>query len=317
MFKLIAIGDNNIDTYAASGVSYPGGNCPNVAAYAAINGYPSAYIGVAGLDSFGDLLAGGLAETGVDVSHLRRERGITSRDVIVSREGDRTFTQYDRSIIDAFPLCFDEGELDYIRSFDLIHTSIYSTFAPGAFDLLCGLGVPVSYDFSVEWQQEFTDQSGEEYLQELTPLPPDFLESVCKKVDYAFFSCSNVSEEETDALLRRAVGFGCRLAVGTRGMHGSFCFDGHGFYRQDAYRTSVVDTLGAGDSFITRFLLTYLDGARLLEHCTGTLPAQGGFLPGDLGDYRQKLVRAGLSQAALFAARSCQVEGAFGHGRLL
>lgn len=124
MFKLIAIGDNNIDTYAASGVSYPGGNCPNVAAYAAINGYPSAYIGVAGLDSFGDLLAGGLAETGVDVSHLRRERGITSRDVIVSREGDRTFTQYDRSIIDAFPLCFDEGELDYIRSFDLIHTSI-------------------------------------------------------------------------------------------------------------------------------------------------------------------------------------------------
>ena len=234
MFKLIAIGDNNIDTYAASGVSYPGGNCPNVAAYAAINGYPSAYIGVAGLDSFGDLLAGGLAETGVDVSHLRRERGITSRDVIVSREGDRTFTQYDRSIIDAFPLCFDEGELDYIRSFDLIHTSIYSTFAPGAFDLLCGLGVPVSYDFSVEWQQEFTDQSGEEYLQELTPLPPDFLESVCKKVDYAFFSCSNVSEEETEALLRRAVGFGCRLAVGTRGMHGSFCFDGHGFYRQDA-----------------------------------------------------------------------------------
>ena len=26
MFKLIAIGDNNIDTYAASGVSYPGGS---------------------------------------------------------------------------------------------------------------------------------------------------------------------------------------------------------------------------------------------------------------------------------------------------
>lgn len=60
MFKLIAIGDNNIDTYAASGVSYPGGNCPNVAAYAAINGYPSAYIGVAGLDSFGTCWPAGL-----------------------------------------------------------------------------------------------------------------------------------------------------------------------------------------------------------------------------------------------------------------
>lgn len=311
MIKLIAIGDNNIDTYE-SGVSYAGGNCPNVAAYASINGYSSAYIGVLGKDAFGGLSARGLGKAGVDTSRVRFEEGITSRDVIVSKDGDRIFTDYDRSIIDAYPLRFSDEDLSFIGSYQLIHSSIYSAFAPGEFDKLCGLGVPVSFDFSVEWAVDRIEEEEGQYLSELKPVDENFLEDTCRKVDFAFLSCGHVSEEETIEVLKRCVGYGCRVAVGTRGMHGSYAFDGQDLWHQAAYETSVVDTLGAGDSFIARFLLTYMDGLTLLSECERAIG--GSFHAEDRRDFLAKLTRDSMAQAALFASRSCQLEGAFGFG---
>lgn len=313
--KILTIGDNNIDTYA-SGMSYSGGNCPNVAAYAALNGWASAYIGVVGKDNFGNLSIEGLKAVGVDTSHMRREEGRTSRDVIVLKNGDRVFTQYDRSIIDAFPLKIREDEIPFAKSFDLIHTSIYSTFAEEAFEELCSLGVPVSYDFSVEWESSHMENSSDEYLAELKPVAADFLEKTCARIDYGFFSCSHLSDSDTRKLLARVSGYGLKLAVATRGMHGSWCYDGKQYYHQQAYPVPVVDTLGAGDSFITKFLLSYMEGMHWFRACLSHLPADTCSAK-TFADYQGKLISLSMSQAALFASRSCQLEGAFGHGKKL
>ncbi len=297
MFKLIGIGDNNIDTYKTSGISYAGGNCVNVAVYASLNGYPSGYIGVVGPDELGRHELDSLKALQVDVSHARVCDGVTSGDIVVVEGGDRIFTCYDRTIIDGYPLAFDAGDLSYINGFDVIHSSIYSVFVPGEFEKLCGLGKIVSYDFSIEWDDAC-------------------LKKMCPLVQYSFLSCSHISEKRTIEALKNAVDYGSAVAVGTRGLDGSLLYDGAQLYRQRAYETSVVDTLGAGDSFIARFLLTYLEGIKLLERCRQGI-AGIGYAENDLAHYLERLSNASLSQAALFAAWSCQKEGAFGGGKQL
>ena len=66
-------------------------------------------------------------------------------------------------------------------------------------------------------------------------------------------------------------------------------YDGEQWFRQPPIVVEPVDTLGAGDAFITAFLVNYV-GAE---------------------DPR---IEEALEQAARFAARICRVDGAFGHG---
>ena len=313
MFKLLTIGDNNIDIYRQSGIAYPGGNCSNVAAYAALNGYDSAYIGVVGNDDMGTIMQRGLESAGVDISHMITKPGSSSVACISVEDGDRLFSDYDRSIIDNNPIQFDNDDLDFIKGFDLIHSSIYSEFAEGEFSRLASLGIPIVYDFSVEWHESYNERSDEEYLNELRPKSSDFLQRTCAKIDYAFLSCSHISEQESLEIIKQCVHWGCKTAVGTRRLNGAYAFDGHEVYHQNAYKTDIVDTLGAGDSFLTRFILTYFEGIQILEHCNHLFPTCK-YEHEDIMDYYIKLMQSALSQAALFASFSCQTEGAFGFG---
>ncbi len=312
--RILTIGDNNIDTYT-SGYSYAGGNCVNVSAYAAMNGWDATYCGVIGTDEFGDLQVRALQAVGVNTSMLRRATGKTSRDIIVSRNGERVFTCYDRSIIDANPLSFSTAELNMISHFDLLHSSVYSSFAPGAFAALCNCGIPISFDFSVEWKRGASQVEGMDYDTIMRNLQENTMELVCPQIDFAFLSCSDVSLDEMKAALETAVSLGCRLAVGTRGMEGSWCFDGRQFYHQPAYPSRAVDTLGAGDSFITRFLITYLEKMAYLQKVRA---AVGHTLSSSSAeDYLEKVIPCALADGALFASRTCSLEGAFGFGEKL
>lgn len=313
--KIITIGDNNIDTYNTSGVSYPGGNCPNVAAYAAMNGSESYYMGVVGKDLFGDLLIDGLSKVGVNVNYIRREDGLTSRDIVVSKDGERIFTAYDRSIIDKYPISLSPQELDFVASCDIVHSSIYSVFDQGEFERICKLGLFVSYDFSVEWQSGVTQVQDANYDQVVGFIRGDIVETICPLIDFAFFSCGEISLEDTRSLLIRAISLGCKLAIGTRGTAGSICYDGKTFYSQNAYVAPVVDTLGAGDSFISRFLISYIEKLRFFDTCKSEL--NGPLAEHDERDYSSKLLQLSLAEAAIFALRSCSLEGAFGQGKKL
>ena len=48
--------------------------------------------------------------------------------------------------------------------------------------------------------------------------------------------------------------------MATMGKRGSLAFDGKKYYRQIPKPVDAIDTLGAGDSFTTAFLLSLLDG---------------------------------------------------------
>ncbi len=73
-------------------------------------------------------------------------------------------------------------------------------------------------------------------------------------------------------------------------------FDGESWFREAPQPVTPTDTLGAGDAFISGFLVSYV-GGQADKNCR---PAS--------------LIEISLKKAALFAAETCQVQGAFGHG---
>ena len=117
------------------------------------------------------------------------------------------------------------------------------------------------------------------------------------------------SDVEISELLRKSVQTGTKIAVGTRGKDGAFAYDGVRFYRQEAFRVTPVDSLGAGDSFISRFLQTYFDLTNGNKRFLNDLKACGQQV--EEQKIREKVIEVSLSQAALFSARNCMMRGAF------
>ena len=71
-------------------------------------------------------------------------------------------------------------------------------------------------------------------------------------LDYAFFSYDKDDDYIREFMRRtKANGAGCVIAM--LGEHGSLAYDGQRFYHQAAENVPVVNTVGAGDSYIAAF----------------------------------------------------------------
>lgn len=168
--------------------------------------------------------------------------------------------------------CFSEG-------FYAIANAEYYCFTERELPKIKAAGVPISFDFS--------DDSTDEYYERIAPL-----------VDYAFMSCSDISREETLEKLKKVAALGPRFVCASRGEEGCIAYDGAEFYVQDIKPVeNMVDTMAAGDSLLTAFLVNYL--AREKE-------GRGG----------PEAIRESLDLAAGFAANTCGLAGSWGHGKV-
>lgn len=71
-------------------------------------------------------------------------------------------------------------------------------------------------------------------------------------LDYAFFSYTQDNAYIREFMLQaHKNGAGCIIAM--LGEHGSLAYDGTQFYVQEAQHVPVVNTVGAGDSYIAAF----------------------------------------------------------------
>lgn len=277
MGSIICIGDNVADKFVDRGIMYPGGNALNVSVHAARLGMKSAYLGIYGTDDVAALNRAVLAELGVDDSHSRQVPGENGFACVQVQQGDRVFLGSNKGgVAKTTPWRFSSEDIDYIKGFDSIHTSVNS-YIDDELALLAGTGLPIAYDYSVKW----TDA---------------LLEKTAKNCRIGFFSCGHLGEGETRAVLAHALGCGMTLAVATRGAHGALCCWGDQCLTQPAIPVQVVDTMGAGDAFIAGFLCRLTDLGAI-----GAAPS---------ADNLAQALRAG----AEFAGVVCQQEGAFGHG---
>lgn len=231
--KFAAVGDNCIDWYYLQDEGYIGGCSLNVSVYLRQLGADSSFISAVGRDGNGELIRRGLTERGVDISHLHVLDGKTAVTKIELVDHERTFRGYDEGVLAEKYLT--ESDLDFIRSCDYMHTSVYGNCR----DILPAVrdDVIIGYDFAYR-------------------LDDGAVPGVLKNIHYGFFSY-----ERDDDYIRRYLagrwkegGEQLQLLVATLGSEGSLAYDGSSYYRFEIDPVKPVDTMGAGDSFIAGFL---------------------------------------------------------------
>ena len=95
-------------------------------------------------------------------------------------------------------------------------------------------------------------------------------------------------------------GKGTGMVIATRGSEGATLYDGTDFYTQPPHLVEAVDTLGAGDSFATAFLIEWLKHKDPAEKDPAV---------------RSAVIQEALKHAAEFSSKTCLVYGAFGEGK--
>ncbi|MBB2914654.1 sugar/nucleoside kinase (ribokinase family) [Streptosporangium becharense] len=284
--RVLGFGDNIVDRFVDRGVDYPGGNSVNVAVYAHRLGLEAGYLGVFGDDDLGRFLAEAIAAQGLAVDRCVVRAGESGISTLRVDDGDRIFLGWNGGGVTVRePLVLDDDLLDYVTSFDLVHSSVYSG-SESELPKLAGRGTLVSFDLSSE----------DDYRT------PDYLDRVCPHVDLVLLSCSHLDEAGTRDLLADVVRRGARLALGTRGMDGAIAHDGRVTVSAPARRVAdpgqIVDTMGCGDAFLAGFEVS------LLRAGWSTTAAPG-----------HDMIERALRDGADAAYEQCFVEGAFGYGK--
>lgn len=265
--RLLGLGDNTVDTYVDIGEQYPGGNAVNVAVLARRLGAETAYLGCFGADEAGDLLRAALAAEGVETSRCRHRAGANARAFIGHDNGDRKFLKSEPGVRADYG--FEDEDFAYTARFDLVHTSVFSGL-DAELPRLRAAATSISYDFSERWTRDL--------LARTLPL-----------INIPCLSAPRLSDDESEDLISFCRANGARLGLLTQGARGAIGWNETEARRQIPAPAEIVDTLGAGDAFISAFLVAHFGGKGLSE---------------------------ALSSGADFAGRICGQKGAFGRGAI-
>ena len=282
--KIIAIGDNVCDKYISRGKMYPGGQCINTCVYATMNGVEAAYLGKYGSDEVADCVHDTLVKIGIDDSRCRKFKGENGFALVTLKNRDRVFLGSNKGgIAKEHPFDFTEEDFSYMKEFQLIYTNLNS-YIETDLEKLEETGVPIVYDFSTRWT--------EEYLKE-----------VCPYVTIAMLSCAHLDDRNREIEMRKAQKYGVKIVLGTVGEDGSYVlYKNKIYYAKAVHVGEVIDTMGAGDSYLSAFLCSLLETSK-----TGELIEDS--------DHKMELrLLAAMNRGAAFAAKICAMEGSFGYG---
>ncbi|MEC1521924.1 fructoselysine 6-kinase [Neobacillus niacini] len=243
--RIATVGDNCMDVYQTSGNAYPGGNPVNVAVYLTELGADSSYIGWVGCDSYGERMSKEILKKGVDITHLSKKDGKTAVTYVELVNNDRVFGEYDEGVMADFILTQDE--LDFIGTHQLIHAGVWG-HVEEYYSHFKEMGLQTSFDFSNQ-------------------LDHRLVKTLPQYVDYSFFSYTQ-DDPFIRQFLKDVKNNGSKITIATLGENGSLAYDGEQFYKSGVVAVDVVDTMGAGDSFISGFIYGKLKGfstAKCLE----------------------------------------------------
>lgn len=264
--KMIGVGDNVVDCYLDQKMYYPGGNAVNVAVNCRRNGAdPVAYMGVFGDDPEAGHIQRCLDAEGVEWRHSRRVYAASGHPAVnLSPDGDRVFVGGPKDTAQhILRIRLTPPDLEYIGTFDVCHTSCYSGIEPE----LAGLAskTEVSFDFSTRNED-------------------DYIAQVCPHARFAFFSGAALTENKLDSIIKSCHAFGAEIVGITLGSRGAlFSRRGQRYFQPVKAAERVVDTMGAGDSFIAGFLTRFYesgDMAASLDFAAGRAAVTCGFFGG-------------------------------------
>ena len=276
--SVVGFGDNVVDIYTHSNKQYPGGNCVNFAVYAKMFGAKrSAYMGYFGTDVNADHVIEALHNEKIETVKCKKISGENGYSRCKLENGDRVFLDYNEGGVRSRHIYeLDEFDIEYLKQFDLVHCGNYC-YMESQLPKIKEANIPLSFDFS--------DDSTEEYYMQIAPL-----------VTYAFCSYDG-TDEQVKKHLKKVSDLGPEIVCASRGAKGCMLYCNGKYYEQKAVPIEkVVDTMGAGDSLITTFMVGYTDARKK-------------------GISQDEAIVASIAEAAKFAAEICQIDGAFGYGR--
>ncbi|MGN7400844.1 fructoselysine 6-kinase [Cytobacillus praedii] len=244
--RIGAVGDNCMDVYKQAGKAFPGGNPVNVAVYCVRLGVEASYTGVVGTDDYGEILKDALRNKKVDVSHVRELPGQTAITEVDFIDNDRVLGDYYEGVLEHFVLT--DEDIDFLASHDIVVSGIWGKIEKSLASIK-SKGVPIAFDFA--------DKLDHPLVEEIIP-----------HVDYAFFSYANGDDEFIRNYMKTIQAKGPQLVIVTMGEKGSMVYDGTSFFHYGIIPCKVVDSMGAGDSYIAAFICGILQ-KKPIEECMG------------------------------------------------
>lgn len=233
-FDVAVVGDNTIDRY----LDEPnlgdliGGNALNVAAHLAMLGLRVRYFGAVGTDANAEIVRQAAQARGIDTSGLVALDGQTALTTIRrDAQGDRRFDSEDFGVTAEYQP--DGDALRDIASAKWVHVGMLpdaQTFGEAIAKLS---DVPLSQDCSVS---------------------PTYHRLA------VHFASAGENEAEAERIIATALARSTDLAVATLGSHGALAGRGGERWRVPSEPVTVVDTTGAGDSFMAGFIAARLRG---------------------------------------------------------
>lgn len=238
-------------------IKMPGGAPANVAVAVAKLGGQAGFIGKLGQDGFGDFLVDILNNNQVDTTYIKRteEANTALAFVVLAEDGERDFSFYRNPSADMLLNEEDVADISFQKG-DILHF--------GSVDLI---EAPVKYAHIRVIEKAMEDEA----LISFDPnvrLPLWSSSAQCKKTIIDFLPYADVikvSEEELEFLTgEKCEAQGlielaqlCKesaLILLTKGAQGVTAYDKQKTVKLDSFNVEVIDTTGAGDSFIGAFL---------------------------------------------------------------
>jgi len=247
--RMAMIGDNCIDLYVSIdgkivNRSYPTGNAVDTGVNLQKLGIETSLISTTGNDENGKWMIEALAKEGLNLSHLKVGQGQTAITYMDLNGNDRVHGDYIEGVLEN--IVFDEEDIRFAIEHDLVHTALWGK-AEGVLPRIHESGTLVSFDYADR-------------------LEDPLVESTLPYVDYGFYSYHKERDSFIEEFLKDKVDRGMKVAVATFGDKGSLAYDGTEFTQCGVCSVeTVVNTVGAGDSFISGFLCGIARGLSIYE----------------------------------------------------
>ncbi|MCI2068973.1 MAG: carbohydrate kinase [Bacilli bacterium] len=266
--KLIAIGELLIDFFMEDKASFkanPGGAPANVAVAVSKLGGNALMLTKVGEDYFGSFLIDCLKSYKVDTSRILRtnEANTALAFVNLDKDGERHFTFYRSPSADMLlneneikPEIFNRGDILHFCSVDLVDYPVRKAHL-AALKYASSRGCLICFDPNLRYN--------------LWPSKEELLETVNSFISYA--DIVKVSQEELEAIsglknreegIKKLFRGNVKLVIVTLGKDGAeaYTLEGEKIVSKGIKPEKVVDTTGAGDTFIGAFLYRIMEGKK-------------------------------------------------------
>lgn len=240
--KVTAVGDNCVDVYYTLNRFYPTGNAVDFAINLRKLGQDVSLVSIQGNDVFGVSIENVLKKYGVDLTHFYKGGRQTAAAQMNIINGDRIHERFDGNVLEDFAL--NRERLDFVKQFDLVYSEKWSRIGRYIKDIKNDNNIMI-HDFS----KRLNDPANDVLLPYL---------------DYAFFSYEKLDGIIKD-FLKTTQEKTKRIVIAMLGGDGSLAYDGNKYYREPAEQVEIVNTVGAGDSYVAGFTKGLCEGLSLEE----------------------------------------------------